>query len=236
MHKIDIPPHITDRVIARRGSAHPFDDLDPARTALVVIDLQNGFMVPGVAHALCETAVEIVPNVNRLAKAVRATGGRVFWVQNTHDDACLTEWSVLHDYTVPEKQKHRVRSMSAGTEGHALYPTLDLHPEDETIRKSRFSAFIQGSSDLPARLRATGCDTVLITGTVTNVCCDSSARDAMMLNFKTIMVSDGNAALTDEEHNAALIAFYSTFGDVMDTDHLIGCLSANAAKSRRLVG
>jgi len=236
MHKIDIPQHITDRVIARRGSAHPFDDLDPARTALVVIDLQNGFMVPGVAHALCETAVEIVPNVNRLAKAVRATGGKVFWVQNTHDDACLTEWSVLHDYTVPEKQQHRVRSMSAGTEGHALYPTLDLHPEDETVRKSRFSAFISGSSDLPERLRASGCDTVLITGTVTNVCCDSSARDAMMLNFKTIMVSDGNAALTDKEHNAALIAFYSIFGDVMDTDHLIGCLTANAAKNQRLAG
>lgn len=236
MHKIEIPQHITDRVIARRGSAHPFEDLDPARTALVVIDLQNGFMVQGIAHALCETAVEIVPNVNRLAEAVRTNGGKVFWIQNTHDDACLTEWSVLHDYTVPEKQQHRVKSMSAGTEGHALYPSLDVRPEDEKVRKSRFSAFIAGSSDLPARLRAVGCDTVLITGTVTNVCCDSSARDAMMLNFKTIMVSDGNAALTDEEHNAALIAFYSTFGDVMDTDHLIACLSRNSVQRSLKVG
>ncbi len=49
-------------------------------------------------------------------------------------------------------------------------------------------------------LRAQGFDTVLITGTVTNVCCESSARDAMMLNFKTIFVSDANAAMTDEEH------------------------------------
>lgn len=236
MHRIDIPQYITERVIARRGSAHPFEDLDPARTALVVIDLQNGFMVPGIAHALCETAVEIVPNVNRLAEAVRRNGGKVFWVQNTHDDDCLTQWSVLHDYTVPEKQQHRVRSMSAETEGHALYPTLDVQPEDETVRKSRFSAFIAGSSDLPARLRAAQCDTVLITGTVTNVCCDSSARDAMMLNFKTIMVSDGNAALTDEEHNAALSAFYATFGDVMDTDHLIACLSRNAAGQQRRTG
>jgi ureidoacrylate peracid hydrolase len=69
---------------------------------------------------------------------------------------------------------------------------------------------------------------VLITGTVTNVCCESSARDAMMLNFKTIMVSDGNAARTDAEHNATLASFYSVFGDVMDTDHLIRCLEANA--------
>ncbi len=235
MHKTHIPQHIVKRVTDRRGSAHPFSDLDPARTALVVIDLQNGFMVPGIAHALCETAVGIVPNVNRLATAVRASGGKVFWVQNTHDDTCLTEWSILHDYTVQEKQLHRVRSMSAGSEGHALYPALDVRPEDEAVQKTRFSAFIDGSSDLPARLRAAGCDTVLIVGTVTNVCCDSSARDAMMLNFKTIMVSDANAALTDEEHNAALTAFYATFGDVMNTDLLIGCLSRNAASERRRV-
>lgn len=233
MHKTEIPQHIVARVIERRGSAHPFSDLDPARTALVVIDLQNGFMVPGIAHALCETAVEIVPNVNRLAAAVRENGGKVFWVQNTHDDTCLSEWSVLHDYTIPEKQQHRVRSMSAGSEGHALYPALDVLPEDESVRKTRFSAFINGSSDLPERLKAAGCDTVLIVGTVTNVCCDSSARDAMMLNFKTIMVSDANAALTDDEHNAALIAFYATFGDVMDTDLLIDCMTRNAASERR---
>jgi ureidoacrylate peracid hydrolase len=78
-------------------------------------------------------------------------------------------------------------------------------------------------------LRAAGCDTVLITGTVTNICCESSARDAMMMNFHTIMVSDGNAALSDEEHNASLVNFYVTFGEVMDTDFLIGCLERNAA-------
>ncbi|HXW29054.1 MAG TPA: isochorismatase family protein [Xanthobacteraceae bacterium] len=88
---------------------------------------------------------------------------------------------------------------------------------------------MQGASDLPARLRAQGYDTVLITGTVTNVCCESSARDAMMLNFKTIMVSDGDAARTDAEHNATLASFYSVFGDVMDTDFLIARLEVNAA-------
>lgn len=229
MHAVDIPQHVIDRVVARRGSAHPFADLDPARTALVVVDLQNGFMMEGVAHALCETAVEIVPNVNRLAAAVRETGGKVFWIRNTHDEACLESWSVMHDYTVPEKRAHRVRSMSEGTLGHQLWADLDVRPEDETVLKYRFSAFIQGSSDLAERLRAQGLDTVLITGTVTNVCCESSARDAMMLNFKAIMVSDGNAAANDAEHNASLIAFYLTFGDVMSTDEVIGRLRANAA-------
>ena len=90
--------------------------------------------------------------------------------------------------------------------------------------KYRFSAFLPGASDLPERLRARGFDTVLITGTVTNVCCESSARDAMMTNFRAVMVSDGNAASSQTEHEASLSAFYSTFGDVMDTAMVIGCL------------
>src|SRR5260370_41342471 len=79
-------------------------------------------------------------------------------------------------------------------------------------------------------LCARGLDTVLVTGTVTNVCCESTARDAMMLNFKTIMVTDGNAAATDTDHAASLIAFYLAFGDIMSTDMLIGCLKRNAGK------
>jgi ureidoacrylate peracid hydrolase len=88
-----------------------------------------------------------------------------------------------------------------------------------------------GASDLPERLRARGFDTVLITGTVTNVCCESSARDANMANFRTIMVSDGNAANTQEEHDASLSAFYNIFGDVMDTDMIVANL--RRAKSAR---
>jgi ureidoacrylate peracid hydrolase len=67
---------------------------------------------------------------------------------------------------------------------------------------------------------------------VTNVCCESSARDASMLNFRTIMVSDGNAAGSQAEHDASLTAFYNVFGDVMDTDMIIAALRrAGAAKA-----
>ena len=229
MHKINIPRSVVDRVIERCGTDHPHADLDPARTALVVVDLQNGFMMEGVAHALCKKAVDIVPNVNRLASAVRATGGKVFWIQNTHDDACLDSWSHFHAMVKPEKREHRTRSMSEGTLGHQLWSELDVRAVDVKLQKKRFSALIQGSSDLEARLRAGGYDTILITGTVTNVCCESTARDAMMLNFRTIMVSDGNAAANDDEHNASLIAFYLTFGDVMDTDLVIQCLERGTA-------
>jgi ureidoacrylate peracid hydrolase len=225
MHVVNIPQWATERVVERHGTAHPYADLDPARTALVVVDMQNGFMVEGVAHALCKMAVEIVPNVNRLAAAVRRTGGKVVWIRNTYDPTWLTMQAKVR----PEKVAKRIESMTEGSVGHQLYPALDVQPADTTVQKYRFSAFLPESSDLAVRLRAGGYDTVLITGTVTNVCCESSARDAMMMSFKTIMVSDANAAGSDEEHNATLVNFYTTFGDVMDTDFLIGCLERNVS-------
>jgi len=231
MNWLDVPDHITARVVTRRGTAHPFANLAPARTALVVVDLQNGFMDDAVGHAVCPMARDIVPNVNRIARAVRATGGGVFWIKNTFDERCLTEWSVMQEMSTPEGRAKRAASMSEGTQGHALWPLLEVLPEDEIVRKYRFSAFLPGASDLPQRLRARGFDTVIITGTVTNVCCESSARDAMMTNFKVIMVTDGNAAQTMEEHRASLIAFYLTFGDVMDTEFLIGCLQRPDARA-----
>jgi ureidoacrylate peracid hydrolase len=216
-----IPDAIVERVIARRGSEHCYADLDPVRTALVVIDLQHAFMNEAVGHAVCPAALDIVPAVNRLAAAVRNAGGGVFWIQMTHDRHCLDEWSVAHEMAAPEMREKRIAALSEGTLGHQLWPDLDVRPEDEIVKKYRYSAFMPGTSELPDRLRARGFDTVLITGTVTNVCCESSARDANMTNFRTIMVSDGNAAATQEEHDASLTAFYNIFGDVMDTDMLI---------------
>ena len=228
MNGVTFPPSIVERVVARRGTEHVFADLDPARTALVVIDLQNAFMDDAVGHAVCPAARDIVPNVNRLAAATRSAGGAVFWIKNTFDATCLTEWSVMQDISTPEGRTKRAAAMSENTRGHELWPMLDVRPEDEIVRKYRFSAFLPGASDLPARLRARGLDTVLITGTVTNVCCESSARDAMMTNFRVVMVSDGNAAATPAEHEASLTAFYLTFGDVMDTDMLVRLLSGAA--------
>jgi ureidoacrylate peracid hydrolase len=231
MKMFDIPADITARVVARRGTAHPFENLDPTRTALVVVDLQNGFMDDSVGHAVCPMARDIVPDVNRLAAAVRATGGGVFWIKNTHNERSAAEWSVMQEMSTPEARRRRAASMSEGGKGHELWPVLDVKPEDEIVKKYRFSAFLPGASDLPDRLRARGFDTVLITGTVTNVCCESSARDAMMTNFRVIMVTDGNAAMTMAEHTASLTAFYLTFGDVMDTDFLIARLTRPMAKA-----
>ena len=229
MHKIAIPRSVVERVIARRGREFVYDNLDPRRTALVVVDMQNAFMLPGVAHALCPMAEKIVPNINRLAQTVRETGGTVVWIKTTFKHDALQSWSTYFEMVSPQHGAKRVEALTAGSKGHQLWDSLEVRAQDLIIEKNRFSAFIQGSSDLAEILRARGLDTILVTGTVTNVCCESTARDAMMLNFKTVMVSDGNAAVTDADHNASLCAFYLTFGDVMSTDMLIACLTRNAA-------
>ena len=229
MHTLSIPQSVVTRVIERRGREHIYENLDPARTALVVVDMQNAFMLPGVAHALCPMAEKIVPNINRLAQAVRETGGTVVWIKTTFKEDALQSWSTYFEMVSPQHGAKRVEALTAGSKGHQLWDSLEVRAQDLIVEKNRFSAFIQGSSDLAEILRARGLDTILVTGTVTNVCCESTARDAMMLNFKTIMVSDGNAAVTDADHNASLCAFYLTFGDIMSTDMLIACLTRNAA-------
>lgn len=232
MHKTMIPDWVKQRVIERRGRAHIYDDMVPARTALVVVDLQNGFMMEGVAHSLIKGAVEIVPNVNKLAGALRAAGGTIVWIRNTATEESFKSWSIAYEkLSNPARAMKRVESLKPGSIGHQVWAGMDVQPEDLIIDKTRFSAFIQGSSNIEAQLRARGIDTVLITGTSTSVCCESTARDACMRNFQTVMVSDGLCAATDEEHNATLLNFYLTFGDVMTTDDAVGYIAANAKKA-----
>jgi ureidoacrylate peracid hydrolase len=227
MHKVSIPQSVVERVIAHRGKEHVYEDIAPGKTALVVVDMQNAFLMPGVAHVLVQDGTDIVPNINKLATAVRETGGKVVWIKAAFDPESLAVWSVFHNMTGPERTKKRLAAMGSGTKGHELWSGLDVKAEDMIVGKDRYSAFLPGSSRLPEILRGLGIDTVIVTGTVTNVCCESTARDAMMSNFKTLMVTDANAAHTDEEHNASLIAFYLSFGDIASTDQLIAWLKRN---------
>lgn len=225
MHKIDIPESVVQRVIEHRGREHAYADLDPRRTALLVVDMQNAFMMPGVAHVLCEMAPKIVPNINRLAAAVRKANGTVVWLKMTFGEPSLTNWPVLHELAGAPRTPKRIAALAEGSIGHELWAGLEPRPGDLIVKKTKYSAFIQGSSDLAEMLRSRNIDTVIVTGTVTGICCESTARDAMMLNFKAIMVTDACAAMTDEDHNASLKAFYLAFGDIMPTDMLLGLLA-----------
>ena len=195
--------------------------------------MQNAFVKEGAGHAWMPEAASIVPNINSLAAAVRAGGGVVAWIKNTYTEESRVSWSHFHDELwSPERLQKRIDAMSENTYGHELYEGLDAQPGDETVLKTRYSAFIQGASPLEERLRQRGVDSVIITGTATNVCCEATARDAMMLNFRTVMVSDANAAGNDAEHNASLISVWKNFGDVMTTAETIERLADARGQAR----
>jgi ureidoacrylate peracid hydrolase len=219
MHKFEMPPDYIKRVTARQGRPHICETFDGPRTALLVVDMQNYFMTEPY-QAACPVAQKIVLNVNRLAKAIRKVGGKVIWIQNLAPWESEKSWSAIKEMYTPDKAKARWESMQHNAHGFQLWPELDLHVEDERVIKRRYSAFIQGSSNIENVLKDNGIETIIVTGVATNACCESTARDAMMLNYRSLMVSDGCAAATDEEHAATLENFYLFFGDVQSTNQI----------------
>jgi nicotinamidase-related amidase len=223
VHKIAISAAAVDRMTKRTGKLHPFDVMDPRKTALIVIDMQNYFCKAGQQGEVPKSR-DIVPNINRLAADLRRRGGLVVWVRNGTRDT-RDSWSNYHEFLhTPERRESRYAAMDVDADGYEYWHLNDIRPEDAQITKTRYSAFIQGSSTIERLLRDRGIDTLLIAGTATNVCCESSARDAMMLNFKVIMVSDALATHNDEEHNASLSIFYGLFGDVQTVDEAVASL------------
>ncbi|MBT2212904.1 cysteine hydrolase family protein [Actinomadura sp. NEAU-AAG7] len=204
--------HIQEREYARqeerRGRRHAYEHIAPATTALVVIDMVP-FFVSQSPYAL-----GVVPNIARLAAGLRAAGGTVAWILPTGPPAR----SEFYGPRVAELFDHRAEGAPLRDR---LWPRFRVDDQDIVVDKTAASAFFPGRCRLPHLLDQRGIDTVLITGTVTNVCCESSARDAGTLGYRVIMVADANAARTDQDHNATLHAIYRTFGDVRPTTDVL---------------
>jgi nicotinamidase-related amidase len=214
MHAWRIEPREYARQEARRGRRHAFTTLVPERTALVVID-----MVPFFALENPYTR-GIVPNIARLASALREAGGTVAWVL----PAAGAPSAVADEFFGPQVSEMFRRSAGEGPLRSRVWNELDVKEADLLVEKTASSAFFPGRCPLPDLLKVRDIETVLITGTVTNVCCESSARDAGTLGYRVIMVADANAARRDQDHNAALYTIYRTFGDVRTTEEIVGLI------------
>ena len=167
-------------------------------------------------------AAEIVPTISTLAGAVRGAGGVVAWVV----PATVSAEHARADFFGPAVATTYRRSGGTGPIVERLWPAFDVDEADVLAQKTAPSAFFPGRGDLVEQLEARGVDTVLIAGTVANVCCESSARDASTLGYRVIFVADANAAGSDSELNATLHTVYRSFGDVRPTDEILGLLGA----------
>lgn len=221
VHRVDLP----DWAVARGRVLNHVERLDPARTALVAIDLQRVFLSAGEVFGN-PYALALVPVVNRLATAFRAAGATVIWTRQTVDHAgarAMPAWQ--YDLSIPEVAR-AVATMVAGTPSHALHPDVAVAPGDVVLDKYRYGAFSCPDGALERTLRARGIDTLVIAGTLTNCCCDSTAREGNMRGWRVLLLSDATATLTDAEHNAALLTVRLNFADVRTADEAIALLAA----------
>jgi ureidoacrylate peracid hydrolase len=222
MHTVTVRKEIVERVLQRRGRYHWFDRLDPTHTALVVIDMQSAFCAPG-GPAEVPTAHGIVAPINELSAELRQLGVPVIWMLHANRRiGAKSDWELFFNTVVADEVRESTLENLADKQ--TVWSALITAPTDITLLKNRYSALISGSSALERTLRGMGSDTVLIAGTKTNVCCESTARDAMMLDFKVVMVEDCCAALSDTEHQGALENIIQQFGDVMTAEEVLARL------------
>jgi nicotinamidase-related amidase len=224
MHTIRLP-----RWAVERGAAlNDFRTLEAGRTALVNIDLQNAFLAEGQAYGNAH-ARDVVPRVNRLSQAMRAAGGQVIWTRQTYTAVpplAPADWQ--YDAARPGVAAG-MAALSAGAPGHALYREMDVAPSDIVLDKFRYGAFSCPARALPDTLERLGIAMIVITGTLTNCCCESTAREANMAGYKVIVVADATAAVTDAEQNAALLNLRLNFADVRRAKAVLGMIEAMPA-------
>ncbi len=220
--------HLPEWAVERGRQLNDFQHVDPARTALVLIDMQTVFLAPGEVFGN-PYALAIVDTVNRLAAAFRAAGSPVIWTRQTVDHRpprAMPGWQ--YDLSIPEVRE-AVETMEAGTPSHALHPAMATAPSDIVIDKYRYGAFSCPAGALEAVLKARDIDTIVIAGTLTNCCCDSTAREGNMRGYRVFFLSDATATRTDEEHNAALLTVRLMFADVRTTEEMLGLLQEATA-------
>ncbi len=225
VHPVTVRQEIIDRVLARRGRHHLYDALDPSETAFIVIDMQNMFCEPG-APAEVPASRGICEPINRLCQELRDLGGLVIWVTSATTSANgKSDWEhFIRNFVAEDIQERTIEALQPGGHGEQVWQDLVVEDGDLVIRKNRYSALTPGSSMLQSILSSHRIRNVLIGGTKTNICCESTTRDAMMLDYNVVMVEDCNAALSDEEHRAALENVIQQFGDVMTVDEVVAVL------------
>ncbi len=218
-----IAPHEYSRMESRRGRRYAYEQLTPRTTALVVIDMVP-FFVDGNPQCLPAAS-----GIDRLATQLRELGGTVAWV------VPITGEPTPHarDFYGPEVAAVYARSGGPIELRDRIWSGFDIHADDVIVEKSASSAFFPGRCDLHQHLTASGIETVLVTGAVTNVCCESSVRDASTLGYRVVMVADLNVGGDDATRRATFTVVYRTFGDVRTSSDVAELLQQTANRCVR---
>ena len=191
---------------------------DPKYAALVVVDVQNDFVSPqGSAAKRGEdvgAAIAMVPNLIRLIDEGRSVGLTIVYIRTTH-----SEWTDTPSWIYRSSQRSGLNTCREGTWGAELYEGITPLPSERVVIKHRYSAFI--NTDLNTVLKARGIQSVLVCGVATNVCVETTARDAYMFDYYVTMIDDCSAAYEPKLHMGTLENMRRHFGLVASSNEII---------------
>jgi ureidoacrylate peracid hydrolase len=185
--------------------------ISPENTALVVIDMQRAFVGEESPRA-CPGSMEFVPKINELSAMCRKVGLPVIYIKDVRKTD-LSDSGLMEDFF----PKHPGDEMEPfeGKKGSEFCLGLDVHSDDHIVHKTRWSAFIRGSSNLESLLGSLGRDSMIVCGVITDVCVGTTVIDAMMLGFKVFLVGDLTATRSEERQKIALELYNQRFAKVM---------------------
>lgn len=199
------------------------EGLDPQRTAMIVVDMENDFVAE---DAPLETpgAREMVPNLVEALSACRDAGVKVIYTAHAHrrDGSDLGLFSLNPVIA-------RGEALAEDTPGVDIYPAVAPQLGEHVIKKHRFSGFF--GTDLDMILRGWRVDTVIIAGATTENCCHATARDALFRDYRVVFLSDATATFdypdlgfgamsAAEVHRAALVILAASTAHVMTVDEM----------------
>ena len=204
--------------IARRTYQSP---ICSSRTVLIVVDMQNAFLEKNALIPMIKTR-KIIPNISKLIKIARRNEINVVWTRAHHNSLSNSEYKRLHPTHFDSE------GMPFLTTNSRHFEIIDelsflIEPMDIIVDKDWFSAF--HGTNLYSRLRGRNIQYILFSGIATNICVESTLRDAVQLDFTSILVSDCSATLTNKMHEASLNNISLVFGYVMEMNEIAGRLS-----------
>jgi len=201
------------------------EHIDPGKTALIVVDMQNDFVAPG-APLESSAGRAMVPHLQRALACCREQGIPVIYTAHVHRPGGFDQGLLAHAPAIG-----RGEALVAGSPGVAIFPEIAPYDDEIVITKHRFSAFY--GTDLEIILRGLGVTTVVITGVTTENCCHATARDAFFRDFQVVFLADATATVdypdlgygslsADAVHRATLVILARDTADVITTETFVG--------------
>jgi ureidoacrylate peracid hydrolase len=191
---------------------------DPKYAALLVVDVQNDFVSPegsaGKRGEDVSAAMAIIPNLTSLIDEARRVGLTIVYIRTTH-----SEWTDTPSWIHRGSQRSGLTTCREGTWGAEFYPGISPLPSERVVIKHRYSAFI--NTDLNTVLKAKNIQSVLVCGVATNVCVETTARDAYMYDYYVTMIEDCSAAYETKLHLGTLENMRRHFGLVAASEEIM---------------